>query len=92
MRTNAATPTIGVSCGHRVPRVPVEIAGQAGRRYWCDACQAHRMSGGASTGERGFDFLLELRDTIASTGIVVDDPGTEHGRAVVRALGAEIRA
>lgn len=50
------------------------------------------MSGGSSTGERGFDFLLQLRDDIASheIPIVVADPGTDRGRAIVAALGAVI--
>lgn len=90
MRDRATTSDIPVSCGHRVPRVPVPA--ERGNVYWCAACGEHRRSGGKSTGERGFDFLLELRDTASSMGLVVDDPGTEQGRAVVRALGASIRS
>jgi hypothetical protein len=89
-RRSSADATIGVSCGHRVPRVPVKLEGRAGNRYWCETCSAHRMSGGSSTGERGFDFLLELRDEISSLELIVDDPGTEQGRAIVRALGAKV--
>lgn len=89
MRSRADTNDIGVSCGHRVPRVAVQEGVR--RLYWCEACGAYRMSGGSSSGEHAFDFLLELRDTIESIGLVVDDPGTERGRATVRALGASIR-
>ncbi|HEX3056649.1 MAG TPA: hypothetical protein VHP82_10965 [Gaiellaceae bacterium] len=96
MRTaNADDPLIGVSCGHRVPRKPVtmkyDAGGQAIKRYWCMECGTYRMSGGPATGGRAFDFLLELRDEISSRGLVVDDPGTEQGRAVVSAFGARIR-
>jgi hypothetical protein len=84
--------TVGVSCGHRVPRVPVKLDGTAGHRYWCDECGTHRMSGGRSSGEHAFDFLLELRDTVVSIGLSVDDPGTERGRATIRALGAHVRS
>jgi hypothetical protein len=89
MRSARADPEIGVSCGHRVPRTPVAIAGLAGRRYWCESCGAYRMSGG--TGEQAFDFLLELRDEISARGLEVDDPGTDQGRAIVEAFGATIR-
>jgi hypothetical protein len=91
MRAQADSATIGVSCGHRVPREPELVDGR--KLYWCATCGAHRMSGGATTGERAFDFLLELRDGIFSfeIPIVVDDPGTERGRAIVRALGASFR-
>lgn len=87
---------IGVSCGHRVPRIPVisepNQRGQRTKLYWCETCGEHRMSGGKTTGEIGFDFLLQLRDDISSQEIpvVVADPGTERGRAIVRLLGARI--
>lgn len=97
MRSERADATVGVSCGHRVPRVPVlsepNARGQRRKLYWCETCGVHRMSGGSSSGVAAFDFLLGLRDDIAASEvpIAVDDPGTEHGRAVVRALGATIR-
>ena len=48
------------------------------------------MAGNRATGERGFDFLLELRDEIVRLDVAVPDPGSARGRAVVRALGASI--
>jgi hypothetical protein len=48
------------------------------------------MSGGKSSGLHAFDFLLELRELIQRHGVTVPDPGTEHGRAAVAALGARI--
>jgi hypothetical protein len=91
MRSQADRATIGVSCGHRVPREPELVDGR--KLYWCETCGTHRMSGGSSTGVGAFDFLLELRDSIESfdVPIVVDDPGTDRGRAIVRALGATFR-
>jgi hypothetical protein len=84
-------PTIGVSCGHRVPRVPVpRTDGKTGNVYWCEVCGTHKMSGGRCTGERGFDFLLDLRDEVIRLGVTVPDPGTEQGRAVVAALGGRV--
>lgn len=97
MRAEADSPTIGVSCGHRVPRLPVlgepNRLGQRRKLYWCETCAAYRMSGGKTSGEHGHRYLFELRDLIENNPvpIVVDDPRTEHGRAVVRALGAHIR-
>lgn len=88
VRRRADDPTIRVSCGHRVPRIPVKVDGKAGHRYWCEECGSNKMSGNACTGELAFDFLLELRDEVERCGIVVDDPGTRHGRDVVLALGA----
>ena len=51
------------------------------------------MSGVKPTGLRAFDFLLELRDEIASRAIVidVDDTWPAHGVAVIEALGATAR-
>ena len=85
-------PTVGVSCGHRVPRVPAAVPGQAGLRYWCEDCQAHRMAGCKATGEIGFAFLLQLRDDIARLGVTVDldhEP-TVQERGVMEALGARV--
>jgi hypothetical protein len=80
--------TIGVSCGHRVPREPVLVDGR--KLYWCETCGEHRMSGKKPTGG-GHDYLLRLAQLVEEHGpITVDDPGTAHGRAVVRALGAEL--
>lgn len=93
MRSEKADdPLITVSCGHRVPRTPIlsEPTGR-GQRRWCSSCAEYRMSGHAHSGEFAFDFLLELRDEISTREIVVDDPGSEQGRGVVRALGARIR-
>lgn len=97
MSTHAVDPLIGVSCGHRVPRLPVlgepTWNGQRPKLYWCSECREHRMSGGKTTGLQAFDFLLELRDSIVShpVSIVVDDPGNEEGRATIHALGASVR-
>lgn len=91
MRFVADSSTIGVSCGHRVPRDPVRVG--ARKLYWCDTCGEHRMSGNASSGERAFDFLLELRDEIASRGLVVDIDERVPPRsvAVIEAFGARVR-
>lgn len=91
MRSAHATdPTIGVSCGHRVPRKPLLVEGR--KLYWCEACGAHRMSGG-KPGSGGHEYLRLLRDLVESNPIpiVVDDPGTDRGRAVVLALGGLYR-
>lgn len=88
---DSAPALIGVSCGHRVPRVPV-ADGNARRVYWCPTCGEHRMSGGKTTGLHGHAYLLLLRQLVedSDTPIVVPDPGTPHGRAVVAALGATV--
>jgi hypothetical protein len=94
VRSERADPDIGVSCGHRVPRAPtiqLTVNGQPVKRYWCADCGMYRMSGGRSKGHAAFDFLLELRDEISTRGIVVDDPGSEQGRAIVQAFGATVR-
>jgi hypothetical protein len=81
-------PLIGVSCGHRVPRLPVPA--KVGNRYWCPTCGAHRMSGGKTTGERSMDFLFELRDDVARAGIelVFAAEPPRQTREVIEALGA----
>lgn len=62
-----------------------------GRRlYWCASCGAYRMSGGKTSGAFGHAYLFELRQLVQELDIVVPDPGSEHGRAVVAALGASI--
>ena len=50
------------------------------------------MSGTAGSGVASFDWLLLLKDEIASRGIIVafDCPPKPHQRAVVEALGATI--
>lgn len=93
MRASAQDPMVGVSCGHVVPRVK-----PPGRErlpgYWCDECGTYRMSGGKATGENGHAYLLMLPELVAEnlTPIVVDDPGTPDKRALVAALGAQIRS
>lgn len=91
MRSTADSSTIGVSCGHRVPRKPVQEGPR--KLYWCAECGAYRMSGGRCTGERGYDFLLELRDEISSRCLVVDVDARvpPHGLAVIEAFGATAR-
>lgn len=85
---------IGVCCGHRVPRVPIAVPRTDGRGtqkvYWCAECNQHRMSGGKVTGERGFDWLLELRDEIELRQLTVVFPRrlSPEREALVRALGA----
>jgi hypothetical protein len=88
VRSERIDPTIGVSCGHRVPRRPV-VDGVT-KRYWCEACGEFRMSGGRSSGVAAFDFLLELRDECASRELAVKFPRQLAGYqlAVVEALGA----
>jgi hypothetical protein len=51
------------------------------------------MSGG-KPGSGGHEYLRLLRELVDENPapIVVDDPGTERGRAIVRALGATYRA
>ena len=81
--------TIGVSCGHRVPRKPVVVDGR--KLYYCPTCGTHRMSGG-KPGSGGHDYLLRLAQLVEEHGpIAIDDPGTDHGRAVARVLGATVR-
>jgi hypothetical protein len=91
----AVVETIGVSCGHRVPRVPV-IDGRR-KLYWCDECGEHRMSGGKTTGERGFDWLLELRDDIADSQasgqtilLEASEPLAEHNKRLMDTLGVPV--
>jgi len=88
----APGPTIGVSCGHRVPRLP--IVDGVRKLYWCQECGARRMSGGKVTGELAFDFLLELRDEISRRELVVrfDRQLEPWQTALVEALGAKIAA
>ena len=93
MRTQADSSTIGVSCGHRVPRVkPPDREQLAG--YWCEQCGTYRMSGGKTTGHNGHAYLLALRELVETNTrpIVVDDPQTEHGREAILALGARLRS
>lgn len=97
MRHRSDDPMISVSCGHRVPRVPVkdESEGAKGRNlYWCHGCSAYRMSGGKVTGLNGHAYLFALRDLVERNDrpIVVGDPCTPHGRRTVAALGAQIRS
>jgi hypothetical protein len=40
------------------------------------------------TGEFAHEWAYLLRDLCEQRGVVVPDPGTDHGRAVVAALGA----
>lgn len=93
MRATANTSTIGVSCGHVVPRVKL-----AGRErlpgYWCEPCGAYRMSGSKSTGEISTAWVLLLGELVDENPlpVVVADPGTDHGRALTLALGAQIRS
>jgi uncharacterized Zn finger protein len=91
MRAAADSPTIGVSCGHRVPREPVRVGPR--KLYRCEECGELKMSGTRSTGERAFDFLLELRDEISSRELVVDvdERVPAHGLAVSEAFGATVR-
>jgi hypothetical protein len=85
-------PTIGVNCGHRVPRAPVALEGIVGKRYWCEECAAYRMSGGKSTGLDAFEFLFVLRDEAERHGVQVEleaEP-TLRQRQVIEALGATL--
>jgi len=94
VRSRRDDPMIGVSCGHRVPRVPVARPdGKYGVVYWCEECGAHRMSGSRSTGIEAFDFFLELKDEITARELVVDfDHELQpHQRALVEAFGATVR-
>jgi hypothetical protein len=80
---------IRLCCGHVVDR-----ANKAPTQgYWCEECGRARMSGAVGTGERVNAWAEQLRDDVENSPIpiVVDDPGTEHGRALVLALGAEIQ-
>jgi hypothetical protein len=78
---------IRLSCGHKVDRA--NRTDDVG--YWCDECGEARMSGQVGTGEHAHAWALELREAVATLGISVRDPGTDRGRALVRALGARIR-
>ena len=95
--TDSSSTTIRISCGHRVPRVPVlsepNERGQRTKRYWCEDCGKFGMSGNACSGERAFDFLFQLRDEVAGRGIVIiaGSDVDEQGVAVMRALGADVR-
>jgi hypothetical protein len=93
--TTTQSTTIGVSCGHRVPRTPITRDGR--KLYWCEDCDEWRMSGGKTTGVQGFDFLLELRDDIAvaqASGqtLVVEtgEPLSDHGRRLMNTLGVPV--
>lgn len=71
----------------------MKLEALAGHRYWCEDCGTHRMSGGRSSGEHAYDFLLELRDEISARALVVEfDHALEPWQlAVVAALGARPR-
>lgn len=95
MRATANTSSIGVSCGHVVPRVPVQHRGaNTSKRYWCEECGAYRMSGSKSTGEISTAWVILLGELVDENPlpVVVADPGTDHGRALTLALGAQIRS
>lgn len=49
------------------------------------------MVGNVGTGEFAHAWAHELRQIVFDADVEVDDPGTEHGRRLVRALGARIR-
>lgn len=95
------TDLIGVSCGHRVPRIPIvqEGRGRGGRRlqrrnvYWCETCQQHRMSGGRSTGQHGNAFLHaipELIDELGPIEFVFPTEPEPHVRRLMATLGVAI--
>lgn len=83
--------TIGVSCGHRVSRLPVK----SGRAlvYWCEACGAYRMSGGRSTGQHSNAYLhaiLELVDEFGPLEFVFPDDPPPHIGKLIATLGVAI--
>lgn len=81
MRLRADSPTIGLSCGHRVPR-----SGSAGfgKGYWCGECGTFRLSGGKSSGVVAFDGFFLLADL--AEGLTVDFRGRELRPAQLRLL------
>jgi len=54
--------------------------------------RTHKVGrGNVGTGELAHEWAHLLAQAIAERRVVVEDPGTEHGRALVRTLGAVIR-